>query len=284
MLGNGAEAGHRLRATEWHMLMSSSSHFLGTGARILLGMPQWVLHPWLIWAGEHWAGKGLCSLSLQTWPKWSEWPAGPQNLGGLGRVKGVAVILLESCIGKETSTGYTSCCLRPHTSVVGSSPTGSGHPIPISFPPLPTSRRGITAFTYPMWLHPLLHLSNWVELELNTSSTVQHRFSFLAGDGLVGGQNQNFGWTPKSSTALLLGASGQVEMWFSAVLRKGNSSLFSAFSKADPMTPLCPGNVFILQTNIDPHAKNWTNMDCYTGQQRDLTDKWKGLSKQCLNC
>lgn len=41
--------------------------------------------------------------------------------------------------------------------------------------------------------HHKLHLIDWVELELNTSSKVKYRFSLLAEDGLVVDQNQNFG-------------------------------------------------------------------------------------------
>lgn len=73
-----------------------------------------------------------------------------------------------------------------------------------------------------------------------------------------------------------------MEMGFCAAHRKGNSSLLSAFSKAGARTPLCPGKGFILRMSIDPHAKNWSNIYCDIGQQRHLTDKWKGLAKQCL--
>lgn len=84
----------------------------------------------------------------------------------------------KAALGKKPAQA-TSCCPHPHTSAVGSSPKGSGHPIPISSPPLPTSRRVTTLQV------AKLHLINWVELELSTSSRVKYRFSLLAGDGLV---------------------------------------------------------------------------------------------------
>lgn len=99
--------------------------------------------------------------------------------------------------------------------------------------------------------HPKLHLINWADLELNTSSRAKYRFSLLAGDGA--------GCSPcrqREHQSHLLCFSGQMQLWFSAAHRKGNSFLLSAFSKADARTPLCPGKVFILQINIDPHAKS----------------------------
>lgn len=76
----------------------------------------------------------------------------------------------------------TSCCLHPHTSAVGSSPRGSGHPIPISSPPAGGSQ---LPPGFQCVFHPKVHLINRVELELNTSSRVKYRFSILSGNQLV---------------------------------------------------------------------------------------------------